>query len=271
MNIIIPMAGAGQRFAEEGYKVHKPAIPTIDRRDGKTYPMVVCAARDLPGVLKDGANLTFIDRTFHQKDGVERDISKYYPAASFITVEALTQGQACTCLLAKEQIDQEEALLIAGCDNGMVMDDHKFWELTDKCDVIVFTYRHNEGVLADPDAHGWVKVDQNDRITGLSIKKAISETSMEDHAVVAAFWFRHGSDFVSAAKKMISENDRINNEFYVDGVIRHAMESGLDARVFEIDRYLGWGTPKDYEEYMATIRYWEGFVNSSGFLPGEYR
>ena len=55
MNIIIPMAGAGQRFADEGYKIHKPAIPTIDRRTGKEFPMVVCATMDLPNVLKGGS------------------------------------------------------------------------------------------------------------------------------------------------------------------------------------------------------------------------
>lgn len=35
MNILIPMAGAGSRFTEAGYKVSKPAIPTYDKRTGK--------------------------------------------------------------------------------------------------------------------------------------------------------------------------------------------------------------------------------------------
>lgn len=271
MNIIIPMAGAGQRFADEGYRIHKPAIPTTDRRDGREYPMVVCATRDLPGVAVNGSNVTYIDRTFHKTDGVEAEILRHYPEASFINVEQLTEGQACTCLLAKEKINNAEELLIAGCDNGMVMDGDRFHALTKECDVIVFTYRHNEAVLIKPDAYGWVKVSDGNRITGLSIKKAISDTPMEDHAVVATFWFRHGYDFVKAAEKMVSENDRINGEFYVDEVIRHAMELGLDARVFEIDRYIGWGTPRDYEEYMATINYWREFVNSRKFLPGDYQ
>ena len=269
MNVIIPMAGAGQRFADEGYKIHKPAIPTIDRRDGKEYPMVVCATKDLPGIMDNGNNVTYIDRTFHKNDGVETEILKHYTKASFITVEQLTEGQACTCLLAKEKINNKEELLIAGCDNGMVMDDNKFYNLTKECDVIVFTYRHNEAVLAKPDAYGWVMVDDYNKITGISIKKSISDTPMEDHAIVATFWFKHGKDFVMAAEKMISENDRINDEFYVDEVIKHTMELGLDARVFEIDRYIGWGTPKDYEEYTATINYWKAFVSSSKFLPEE--
>lgn len=269
MNIIIPMAGAGQRFVDGGYKVHKPAIPTIDRRTGKEYPMVVCATMDLPYVEQDGKNVIYIDRLFHKEDGVEEEIRKYYSKASFITVEKLTEGQACTCLMAKECIDNEQPLLIAGCDNGMVINLKKFQQMTKECDVIVFTYRHNQAVLANPNAYGWVKVDRDDTITGLSIKKAISENPMDDHAIVATFWFKHGADFVKAAEKMIAENDRVNNEFYVDEVIKHTMDLGLDARVFEIERYIGWGTPKDYENYTNTINYWKEFVSSKGFLPKE--
>lgn len=267
MNIIIPMAGAGQRFADKGYKISKPAIPTIDRRSGAEIPMVVCAAKDLPGVLSGGSNITYIDRTFHKEDGVESAIKEYYPYASFITVDKLTEGQACTCLLAKEKINNSVPLLIAGCDNGMVIDLDKFTEMTEKCDVLAFTYRHNQAVLMKPNAYGWMIVDEDTcKIVGVSIKKAISDNPMEDHAIVATFWFRHGSDFVRAAEKMIAENDRINNEFYVDEVMKHCIELGMDARVFEIERYIGWGTPKDYEEYQTTIKYWKKFTDSNGFL-----
>lgn len=269
MNIIIPMAGAGKRFMDEGYKTHKPAISIIDRRSGKVFPMVVCATMDLPGVEPDGSNVIYVDRTFHKTDGVETEIKRFYPKASFTTAEKLTEGQACTCLLVKDKINNGESLLIAGCDNGMVMDYEAFQRLAGQCDVIVFTYRHNQAVLEKPDTYGWVQVDEDNKITGLSIKKAISDTPMENHAIVATFWFRHGSDFVKAAEKMIAENDRVNNEFYVDEVIKHAIELGLDARVFEVERYIGWGTPKDYKVYMDTIKYWKEFVLSPGFLVGE--
>ncbi len=267
MNIVIPMAGAGQRFADAGYKVHKPAIMTIDYRTGKKLPMVVCATMDLPGVEPLGKNVTYIDRDFHKSSGVEEVIREYYPEASFITVEKLTEGQACTCLLAKDKINNDEELLIAGCDNGMLMNYEVFDTLRKECDVIVFTYRHNEAVLENPDAYGWVKIDEQGRVTDLSIKKAISDYPMRDHAVVATFWFRKGSVFVETAERMIAQNDRINNEFYVDEVMRHALKLGYDVRVFEIDRYIGWGTPKDYEEYMENFDYWREFVRGDFFLP----
>ena len=270
MNIIIPMAGAGQRFADAGYQTSKPAIPTTDRRTGEQLPMVVCATKDLPGVKTDGSNVTYIDRTFHKDGGVEEVIKNYFPSASFITIDNLTEGQACTCLLAKEKIDNDEALLIAGCDNGMVFDEEKFEQMTQDCDVLAFTFRHHQAVLAKPDAYGWMIAEEDTcKITGMSIKKAVSDNPLEDHAIVATFWFKHGKDFVKAAEKMIAENDRINNEFYVDEVMKHCLELGMDVRVFEIERYIGWGTPNDYEQYEATIKYWREFTASEGFIPGK--
>jgi len=269
MNIVIPMAGTGQRFADQGYKISKPAIPTTDRRTGKQFPMVVCATMDLPGVNVEGSNITYIDRTFHKESGVESVIREHYPKANFITAEKLTEGQACTCLLAKNVINNDTPLLIAGCDNGMVIDEEKFNELSSQCDVLAFTYRHNPAVLVKPDAYGWMIADESTgKITGMSIKKAVSDNPLNDHAIVATFWFKRGSDFVKAAEKMIAENDRISNEFYVDEVMKHCLELGFDTRVFEVQRYIGWGTPKDYEEYEATLKYWKEFTDSEGFIPG---
>ncbi len=258
--ILIPMAGAGQRFADAGYTVHKPAIMTVDRKTGSEKPMVVCATKDLPGVTADGRNVIYVDRTFHRTDGVEDAIREYYPQAVFLTVDHLTEGQACTCMLAEPYLNPEEPLLIAGCDNGMDIDCKTFEALTQECDCIVFTYRHNETVLANPNAYGWMITDENGEITGTSIKKAISDTPMEDLAVVATFWFRRAEIFLEATKKMIAENDRINQEFYVDQTVKHVLDLGYRARIFDIDRYVGWGTPADYEAYQKTWHYFAAFV-----------
>lgn len=259
-SILIPMAGAGQRFADAGYQVHKPAIMTIDRFTGEEKPMVVCATGDLPGVAEDGSNVIYVDRTFHKEDGVEDVIRQYYPKAQFITIDHLTEGQACTCMLAEEYLDSKEPLLIAGCDNGMDINTEAFEQLTGECDCIVFTYRHNEAVLANPNAYGWMITDDSDNITGTSIKKAISDTPMEDPAVVATFWFREARIFLEATKKMIAENDRINNEFYVDQTVKHVLDLGYKAKIFDIDRYVGWGTPADYEGYQKTYTYFKKFL-----------
>ena len=258
--VLIPMAGAGQRFTDAGYKVHKPAIMTVDRKCGEEKPMVVCATGDLPDVAASGENVIYVDRTFHKNDGVEDAIHAYYPEAKFITIDHLTEGQACTCMLAEKYLNPEEPLLIAGCDNGMDINEKLYDSLKKECDCIVFTYRHNESVLANPNAYGWMITDEQGNITGTSIKKAISDTPMEDPAVVATFWFRKAKIFIEATKKMIGENDRINQEFYVDQTVKHVLELGYSAKIFDIDRYVGWGTPADYESYQKTYQYFKGFI-----------
>lgn len=264
--ILIPMAGAGQRFADAGYTVHKPAIMTVDRATGQEKPMVVCATKDLPGVAADGSNVIYVDRNFHQTDGVEDAIRAWYPQASFITVDHLTEGQACTCMLAEPYLDPEQPLLIAGCDNGMDIDRDAFDALTKECDCIVFTYRHNEAVLANPNVYGWMIADADGNITGTSIKKAISDRPMEDPAVVATFWFRRAAVFIEATKKMIAENDRINGEFYVDQTVKHVLDLGYRAKIFDIDRYVGWGTPADYEGYQKTWNYFKAFLGDKNIF-----
>ena len=264
--ILIPMAGAGQRFADAGYTVHKPAIMTVDRATGQEKPMVVCATKDLPGVAADGSNVIYVDRNFHQTDGVEDAIRAWYPQAAFITVDHLTEGQACTCMLAEPYLDPEQPLLIAGCDNGMDIDRDAFDALTKECDCIVFTYRHNEAVLANPNAYGWMIADAAGNITGTSIKKAISDRPMEDPAVVATFWFRRAAVFIEATKKMIAENDRINGEFYVDQTVKHVLDLGYRAKIFDIDRSVGWGTPADYEGYQKTWNYFKAFLGDKNIF-----
>ena len=260
------MAGAGKRFSDAGYKLRKPLIPTTERRDGVKRPMFVCALRD--ALEADSSARPILILRTEDLPAVQPAVSTYVPDAELICTDHLTQGQACTCLLAKERINNDEPLLIIGCDNGMEFCREQFAEAAGKSDVLVFTYRHHEAVLANPYAYGWVKTEPDStRATGISVKKPISDTPLEDHAVVATFWFRCGSDFVRCAEEMIAADDRINGEFYADQVIAYCLKHGLTVNVFEIQKYIGWGTPEDYENYENTIGYWRQFTASAEFLP----
>lgn len=259
MNILIPMAGAGSRFFKEGYEKHKPVIPVTDRRSGKKIPMVVAATLDLPEVAR--SKIIYVDRDFHKKDGVETEIKNFFPQAKFITIDKLTEGQASTCLLAKDDINNSEELLIAGCDNGIVFDEKKFAQAKKSADVLVFTFRGNEAVLENPKAYGWVET-QGEVATAVSVKVPISENPILDHAIVSAFWFKKGEDFVKNAEEMIEKNDRINDEFYADQVIKYCIKNGLSVKVFEVDKYLCFGTPFEYKNYEKTINYWRKFYEA---------
>lgn len=246
MNLLIPMAGAGSRFREAGYTVSKPGIEV------EGYPMVVQAARALP----EGNQYIFICRDFHIEEGLDKTIASHLPNSMFIPVNTLTEGQASTCLLAKEHINNDTPLMIGACDNAMIWDKDAFETLCETSDCIVWTFRNSIAVAEKPEQYGWMKVDNNNTVIGTSIKRAISDTPKQDHAVVGAFWFKKGSDFVNAAEAMIDANDRINGEFYVDKCIDYILKAGKKVTAFEVKYYIGWGTPAD----LDTWNYWSGFL-----------
>ena len=248
MIALIPMAGAGSRFAEQGYTTPKPLLPVLG------FPMVVNAAKALPVSEK----YVFVVRDFQIKEyAIDQHLKSFFPNSEIVVLDHLTEGQAVTCLMAKDLINISEPLVIGASDNGMIYDREKFEYISKEADAIVFTFRNNPAVLEKPQAYGWVKVDENLDVKQVSVKVPISESPMHDHAVVGTFWFKSGKIFVEAAEHMIAANTRVNNEFYVDECVNDLLSLGYKVKVFEIDHYVCWGTPNDYK----TFNYWNEFFN----------
>jgi dTDP-glucose pyrophosphorylase len=266
MNILIPMAGEGSRFLEKGYVIHKPVLPLTSRFKFQTIPMVVAAVLDLPfDFERDDINLHFIIRDFHVDEGVDQALLKYFPEAQFIVIDALSNGQASTCLVARQFLDNSQPLLITACDNGIDVTREAFEANKVTADALIFTFRNNDAVCEKPEAFGWVQTS-DDIVTGVSIKQPISSTPKQDHAIVGTFWFKQGRDFFTFADKMIAENDRINGEFYVDQIFKYLLKAKRIVKVIEVERYLCWGTPEDYENYQATLNYWKNFLDKNDWI-----
>lgn len=247
---LIPLAGAGSRFVKEGYADPKPLILVDD------IPMIIRATSDLPPT----EHWIFICRAEHLDNyPLRQTLTKAYPGCAIISIDYLTEGQASTCLLAEGKFDPTQSLLIGACDNGMVYDRSRYEALLadGSVDGLVFTFRNNVTVQRNPKAYGWVQVDADNRVKKMSVKVPISADPIHDHAVVGAFWFRRGQYFLDAAQDMITKNTRINNEFYVDECINNAVAAGLNIQVFEIDKYICWGTPNDLKVY----NYWKEYFS----------
>lgn len=236
---LIPMAGAGKRFADAGYVLPKPLILVAG------VPMVVRAARPLPAA----DHWIFVCRTEHVRDaGIDLELKRHFSPATVLTVDHLTEGQASTCLLAAGELRSDDRLTIGACDNGMTYD----LALLDErwhsgADAVIWTFRGNPAVLRNPSMYGWVAVGADGRVTGVSCKVPLSDHPLKDHAVIGAFSFRSAGDFICAAERTIALDRRVNGEFYLDVVLDQAAADGLDVRVLEVDRYVCWGTPEDLE------------------------
>lgn len=232
LNILIPMAGAGSRFSIAGYTFPKPLIDV----NGK--PMIQVVVDN----LNIDAKYIYIVRTEHRyKYNLDTLLKLITPNYEIIEVSELTEGAACTTLLASSLIDNEKPLLIANSDQYIE------WNSSE------FMYKMNEsdadgGILTFKSTHpkwSFVKVDNYGFVSEVAEKKPIS-----DLATVGIYYWKKGSDYIKYTNQMINKNVRVNNEFYVAPVYNEAISDNKKVKVFNVKKMYGIGTPEDLDYFL---------------------
>ena len=237
MKILIPMAGEGSRFAKEGYTFPKPLIDV----NGK--PMIQRVVENLDF---DSEYIFLVRREHIEKyegmlDTLERITNGRF---NHVVVDSLTEGAACTALLARDLIDDDEDLLIANSDQVIDYEPENFDLIrnTSNFDAVVFTFN------AVHPKWSFVKTNSRGYITEVAEKKPISNI-----ATCGIYWYRKGSDFVKYADQMIEKNIRVNNEFYIAPVYNELIEDGKSLVPFYVSKMHGLGTPEDLRFYLDKI------------------
>jgi len=247
--LVIPMAGMGQRFANEGFALTKPLIPV----SGK--PMVTQATEDLP---KGEHHVFVLRQDMPGYAEIAKELQGVFPGAVIETVPQVTEGQACTALLGLEALeraakDVQGPITFGACDNGALYDDQAFQAMIDnpEVDVIVWGVRGHANAIRHPQMFGWIDADSG-QIRRISVKTPL-QSPATDPIVLGTFTFRRAEDFRQVVSLLIQRDGRINGEFYIDSAINDAIESGLRCELFEVDSFLSWGTPND----LRTFEYWQ--------------
>lgn len=236
INIVLPMAGAGRRFAEAGYELPKPFI------DVHGKPMI---ERVLENLYFPEAQFVLIAQKEHMLrfNNVFTRLGQQYPV-QVLTVNRLTEGATCTVLTAARAINNEIPIIIANSDQILDIDVKKFVSDSDNrgLDGSILTFWAN-----DP-KWSFAEVINSGLVTRVVEKQVISE-----HATAGLYYFRRGRDFLHAAVDMIVRNDRVNNEFYVAPTYNYAIRAGARIGIYEMDvsAMHGLGTPADLQLYLS--------------------
>lgn len=230
MKVLIPMAGAGSRFEKAGYTFPKPLISVKNMND---KPMIQVVVEN----LNIDAEFIFLVRQEHyDKYNLKQLLNVISPNCHVVIVDKLTEGAACTTLLAKELINNDEPLVIANSDQFVEWDSNEFMYsmIGDSIDAGILTFTNSHPKWS------YAKTDENGFVTEVAEKMPIS-----DKATVGVYYWKKGSDYVKYAEQMIAKNIRVNNEFYVCPVFNEAIGDGKRVKTFQIEKMWGLGTPED--------------------------
>src|SRR5205823_1939662 len=133
MNIVIPLAGAGKRFRDAGYEPPKPLINVLGK------PMIQRVIDNLPA---DGRLIFLVNKQHAEDYGLGEFLKGQRPGSEVIILDRMTEGAACTCLLAKDLINNDTPLLIANSDQLMEWDTGDFYAKSRTgLDGLIFTYK----------------------------------------------------------------------------------------------------------------------------------
>ena len=232
LNVLIPMAGAGSRFEQAGYTFPKPLIEV----NGKPMIQVVVENLNL-----DANYIYVVQKSHREKYNLDTLLNLLTPGCKIVETNGLTEGAACTALLAKDYIDNDNPLFFANSDQFVEWDSNEFMYKMQETDadggIVSFTATHPKWSFA--------KIDENGLVTEVAEKNPIS-----DIATVGYYFWKYGSDFVKYSEQMIEKNIRVNNEFYVCPVFNQAIEDCKEIRTFNTNGMWGLGTPEDLNEFL---------------------
>jgi HAD superfamily hydrolase (TIGR01509 family) len=232
LNVLIPMAGAGSRFADAGYTFPKPLIDV----NGK--PMIQTV---VDNIGMDANYIFVVQKEHREKYNLDSMLGLIAPNCKLVEVDGVTEGAACTTLLAEEYINNDNPLFIANSDQ------YADWSSLD------FMYKMNEynadgGIVTFKATHpkwSYAKADDQGLVTKVAEKNPIS-----DNATVGFYYWKRGSDYVKYANQMIESDERVNGEFYVCPVFNQAIEDNKKIHMYEAEQMWGLGTPEDLERYL---------------------
>lgn len=248
--LIMPMAGLGQRFTSAGFSQPKPLIPVSG------LPMAVQAARQMP----PSARQCFVIRAdMRGADVIEAEMQHAFPSAHISRVAGLTEGQAISAKVGLDALaatgePPEGPLTLAACDAGFLYRAEMLDSLLQdpEVDVLVWVARGLPNAMRHPAQFGWVDAEPSGAIRRVSVKAPLGQPAT-DPIVTGTFTFRRADDFSRALARMVAADDRVNGEFYLDTCVNHALAMGLRCWIFEVDHWICWGTPNDFQSFA----YWQ--------------
>jgi NDP-sugar pyrophosphorylase family protein len=232
------MAGRGSRFADAGYSMPKPLVPLHG------VPMIEAVIHNLRP--REPHRFIFLALEEHlEHSELAATLRRIAGDGIVVPVHGVTEGAACTALLARSWIDSDDPLIVANCDQWVAEGNDLFAKalLHGSAEALIMT------MTAHDPRWSFVEIGESGRVVRVVEKEVISDT-----ATVGIYGFRRGRDFVAAADLMISHNRKVKGEFYLAPVFNEMIDLGASVEIHSVgaldEGMFGLGTPEDVEAFL---------------------
>ena len=241
MNIVIPMAGLGTRFKQEGFDDPKPLIKV----DGKTLIRHSVESFGIEG------SYIFITRKYKREEDnseLTAELKSIQPNCVEIQIDTITSGAAETCLFADKLINNDDPLIITNCDQRLEWDALDFIELCKQ---------YNDGAVivhkSDNPKHSYALLCED----STTIKSLHEKDPVSNHALVGVHYWRKGKDFVDSARKLASDfKENKRPECYISETYNYLIKEGRKINIYQLgeNEYIPLGTPYDLNIYKGKLK-----------------
>jgi NDP-sugar pyrophosphorylase family protein len=236
---VITMAGSGQRFLDQKYLTPKPLIII------KKKPMFYYAAKSLPlsqnfiFICQKKLNLIYKFKLF---------VKKFFNNSKIIEIPKKTNGQATTCKLASKYLRNDDIVTYGSCDYFYSFNRKQFDQLINSNDLVLFVHKPQKINIVNFKEYGWVKKGKENTIQKIKCKNKVSQNPKNDFVIAGTFTFKNKKIFHHSYREMINKIDKINNEFYMDTVAKHAVLLKYKVKYIMVKNFKSYGTPGELKK-----------------------
>lgn len=260
MQIIIPMSGTGSRFVRAGYRDLKPLINV------EGMPIIEHVVSMFPGE----SDFLFVCTTEAlEKTPLREVLTRVAPSGRIVAIQPHKLGPVHAVLQAREHVRPNEPVIVNYCDFAVQWDyrDFKKKMAELKYAGCITAYRGFHPHSLGPNLYAYMR-ERDNYLLEIREKHCFTHDRMNEYASAGTYYFHRGSEMLRYFQRAVDRGLQTNGEFYASTPYNLLVEDGLPVFIYELKRFLQWGTPEDLEQYLAWSRY---FHHNRDWRPSRCR
>jgi len=239
MKILIPLAGNGQRFKDDGYKLPKPLVKVFGN------PLCFAAIGYLEPQNDDEIYIVYKEEL--NKYGFKETVHKTFPKVKFIELKHDTRGPVETVLCAVGKLSEEELrepVLVVDGDTFYIENIIQKAKNNQFLDAVFCFVTKNEEPI-----YSYIKTDPESwRVTEIKEKQKISNM-----ACSGAYLFSDGAWLKKYCEKVLSDNEN-RSEYYISDIYQKMLLDNVTIGAIKIhaNDVVCLGTPHQLKTFCVS-------------------